>query len=73
MPRRSDKKKKRSAPGISELEADIAYFDARLSLLGRPVTPYQKAQARACRLLEELLIQKLARMRGNPQKKPAEK
>lgn len=73
MRRRSDKKEKPSSRSISELEADVAYFDARLSLIGRPVTLYQKAQATTYRLLAGLLIQKLVRMRREAQKGKADK
>ena len=72
MRRRSEKKKKLSGRSISELEADVAYFDARLSLIGKPVTLYQKAQATTYRILEGMLIQKLVRMRREAQKKNAD-
>lgn len=41
---------------ISILEADIAYFEARLALLdGEPKSYYQTAQTRAYRELERVL------------------
>ena len=55
---------KKTAPSVSELEADVAYFDARLSLLGRPTTCYQKAQEVVYRMLEGILIQNLIKKRG---------
>ncbi len=55
---------KKGRPSVSELEADVAYFDARLSLLGRPTTCYQKAQEVVYRMLEGVLIQNLIRERG---------
>ncbi len=46
---------------VSALEADVAYFDARLSLLSdEPVTRYQRAQIKTYRTLERLLSDKLA-------------
>jgi len=54
----------RHAPSVSELEADVAYFDARLSLLGKPATCYQKAQEVVYRMLEGILIQSLIKRRG---------
>jgi hypothetical protein len=49
---------------VSALEADIAYFDARLSLLGDvPVTRYQSAQIKTYRLLEEALSSILVELR----------
>ncbi len=56
-------------PSVSELEADVAYFDARLSLLGRPATVYQKAQEVVYRMLEGMLIQRLIKRRGDELKK----
>lgn len=49
--------------GIARLEADIAYFDARLALLGTPESPYQQAQLKACRLLQGRLIERLLSLR----------
>jgi len=44
----------------SALEADVAYFDARLSLLSdEPLTRYQRAQLKTYRTLEKLLSDKL--------------
>ncbi len=45
---------------VSALEADIAYFDARLSLLTEePLTRYQRAQLKTYKTLEKLLSDKL--------------
>jgi hypothetical protein len=60
----SEKKKEQTAPSVSELEADVAYFDARLSMLGQPSTQYQKAQVKAYQVLEGMLVQSLVRVRG---------
>jgi hypothetical protein len=50
---------------VSGLEADIAYFDARLSLLEEePMTAYQKAQLHTYKILESALIQSLVRLRN---------
>ncbi len=41
---------------LSELEADLAYCDARITLIGSdPDTPYQRAQLKAFQLLEKQL------------------
>ena len=59
-----DKNKKAKAE-ISDIEADVAYFDARISMLGQdPDTPYQKAQLKTYKILEELLQTSLARKKS---------
>ena len=65
---RSKKKKDNWAtPSVSGLEADIAYFDARLAMLEKePVTSYQKAQIQTYRALESALIGTLVRLRNQP-------
>ncbi len=48
---------------ISALEADVAYFDARLALLtGPPSSCYQDAQIRAYRELITILSEMLSRL-----------
>ena len=59
-----EKQEEKPAPSVSELEADVAYFDARLSMLGQPSTQYQKAQVKAYQVLEGMLVQSLVRVRG---------
>ena len=51
---------------ISELEADVAYFDARLALLeeGEVDSFHQEAQIKAYRELERVLSGLLERLRG---------
>ncbi|MET0024358.1 MAG: fumarate hydratase [Sedimenticola sp.] len=50
---------------ISALEADIAYFDARLALLNdQPKTYYEDAQLRACQELVVTLTEHLERLRA---------
>ena len=50
-------------PSKSGLEADIAYFGARISMLRKtPLTSYQKAQFQAYSTLESALIGTLMRM-----------
>jgi hypothetical protein len=50
---------------ISSLEADLAYFDARLSLIGdAPATIHQKAQIKAFTTLGKLLRVSLAKHRA---------
>ena len=60
----SEKTKPTKSPSLSKLEADVAYFDARLSMLGTPSTQYQKAQLKAYQALEGMLVQSLVRVRG---------
>ncbi len=49
---------------VSGLEADIAYFDARLSMLeGNASTTHQEAQTRAYQALESTLIGMLLKLR----------
>lgn len=64
-----------SSPTPAKLEADIAYFDARLSLLrDSPASCYQEAQIKAYRELEALLTDRLSRLSGQgpmlPDKQP---
>jgi len=50
---------------ISALEADVAYFDARLALLtGPPSSCYQEAQIRAYRELVATLSEMLERLQS---------
>ncbi|HXK55904.1 MAG: hypothetical protein KDI74_07520 [Gammaproteobacteria bacterium] len=54
-----------SSPTPAKLEADIAYFDARLALLrDGPASSYQEAQIKAYRELEALLTDRLLRLSG---------
>lgn len=49
---------------LSALEADIAYFDARLAMLSdNPTSYYQEAQLRAYKELETVLGEQLKRLR----------
>lgn len=48
---------------VSVLEADVAYFQARLELLGEPKSTHQAAQYRAYRTMEELLRRFLRRIK----------
>ncbi len=64
-----DKVDQWAKPSVSGLEADIAYFDARLALLeDEPVTSYQQAQKLTYRLLETALEYNLVRLRNMPGK-----
>ncbi len=60
-----DKQKKTSLLKlrVSALEADLAYFAARLELLGRPVTAHQQAQMKTYRALEKAIENILKRLR----------
>lgn len=59
--------KKRQLLEITELEADLAYCDTRLSMIGpEPETSYQLAQVKVFRLLEKQLRQRLAQVKRSP-------
>lgn len=47
------------------LEADMAYFDARISLTGRPRTLYDRAQVKAYDTLRVLFEDVLRRQRNS--------
>jgi hypothetical protein len=50
---------------VAALEADVAYFDARLSLAGKlPDTVYQKAQKRTYEMLGQMMSSTLAELRA---------
>jgi len=49
----------------SGLEADIAFLEAQVALVGRrPATTYQTAQVRACSSLARALTEILAKVHG---------
>jgi hypothetical protein len=50
------------SPRITALEADLAYFQARMELIGAPVTSNQKAQIRTFRHLYQALERIVARL-----------
>ncbi len=57
-------------PSISVLEADIAYFEARLALLSEfPESYYQEAQIKAYKELETVLAGTLEQLKGISTKK----
>ena len=59
------------SPEIPELEADLAYFEARLSLLnGMPDSLYLRAQQRAYSALEEAVHGELDTLRRDSNKTP---
>jgi hypothetical protein len=47
----------------TSLEADVAYFGARLELVGEPQTRYQAAQLKVYKALEEALHENLNRLK----------
>jgi hypothetical protein len=47
------------------LEADLAYFGARIELVGKPETYYQLAQLKVYQSLERSLEETLRRLRKN--------
>lgn len=56
---------------VSSLEADVAYFDARLALLNEKKSSYyQLAQLRAYTELERVLSDILSRLQARPKQPP---
>ena len=52
---------------VSELEADLAYFRARMQLIGEPTSINEKAQLETFRLLNQsvsAILQRLKRRSG---------
>ncbi|MCW8944276.1 MAG: hypothetical protein OQL27_05835 [Sedimenticola sp.] len=72
MPQSEKKEKKKWARlTVSSLEADVAYFDARLAMLGQhKESYYQLAQYRAYTELERVLTEILGRLQSRPAVKP---
>jgi len=57
--------KKEMRLSISDLEADVAYFEARLALLeGEPFSPYQNAQIEVYAALRSVLAGMLQKLHG---------
>lgn len=57
-------------PSVSKLEADIAYFDARLCLLDdSPSSCYRNAEKKAYKTLEVSLSETLERLRNGQRKR----
>ncbi|MBB1073367.1 hypothetical protein HUU62_02925 [Rhodoferax sp. 4810] len=48
---------------VVQLQSDLAYFQARLGLLGEPKTTNQEAQRRAFKLLHQVLGQQMIQTR----------
>ncbi|MEW8508590.1 MAG: fumarate hydratase [Candidatus Thiodiazotropha sp.] len=55
------------------LEADLAYFGARLELVGEPETSYQAAQLKVYKALEAALEENLKRLRKSESRAKAKK
>ncbi len=55
------------------LEADLAYFGARLELVGEPETRYQAAQLKVYKALEAALEENLKRLRKKESRAKARK
>jgi hypothetical protein len=47
------------------LEADVAYFGARLEMVGKPRSSYQAAQLKVFQSLEQSIGETLQRLRGS--------
>jgi hypothetical protein len=54
------------ALSVTGLEADLAYFQARLELIGQPATCNQKAQVETFRFLSQAMESILARLHRKP-------
>ncbi len=61
--RRGNAKNPWSGFSVTSLEADMAYFQARLELLGTPSTINQKAQAETFRILIDSMGRLLAKLK----------
>jgi hypothetical protein len=48
---------------VAQLEADLAYFQARLGLLGEPVTLNQVAQVRTFNILARVIGHQTAKLK----------
>jgi hypothetical protein len=55
--------RKRLRVRIAKLEADLAYFQARLEIIGEPRTSNQRAQRRAFKLLYRALGDRIVRLK----------
>lgn len=70
MTDKAQNRKEWAKVSISSLEADVAYFDARLAMLGEDIeSHYQYAQLKAYKELERILKEILARLEAKPKRK----
>ncbi|MEW8211235.1 MAG: hypothetical protein AB2767_05240 [Candidatus Thiodiazotropha taylori] len=72
MPEQDSNKLRVNINPIS-LEADLAYFGARLELVGEPETLYQAAQLKVYKALETALCENLKRLRKTESKTSSKK
>ncbi|MBW9261369.1 MAG: hypothetical protein K1566_14635 [Candidatus Thiodiazotropha sp. (ex. Lucinisca nassula)] len=72
MPEQDSNKLRVNINPIS-LEADLAYFGARLELVGEPETRYQAAQLKVYKALETALCENLKRLRKTESKSSSKK
>ncbi|MBV2092868.1 MAG: hypothetical protein KUF72_18465 [Candidatus Thiodiazotropha sp. (ex Ctena orbiculata)] len=72
MPEQDSNKLRVNVNPIS-LEADLAYFGARLELVGEPETRYQAAQLKVYKALETALCENLKRLRKTESKSSSKK
>jgi len=56
--------RKRHQIRVARLEADMAYFEARLELIGEPKTANQLAQRKAFKLLLKTVSSKVSKIKG---------
>jgi hypothetical protein len=55
--------RKRHQIRVAQLEADMAYFEARLELIGEPKTANQLAQRKAFKLLLKTVSSKVSKIK----------
>ena len=70
MPGMADREKKSRADraDLNALEADVAFFDARLSFAAEePETAYQKAQKKTYQTLGSVMSDTLEKLKAKPQ------
>jgi hypothetical protein len=57
--------RKRRRVHLARLEADVAYFEARLQLIGKPHTIHQRAHRRAFEVLHHALASEVRKLRAD--------
>lgn len=62
-PTEADERERRRVR-LARLEADVAYFQARLEMIGEPHTANQSAQRKAFKLLYQATSHKVARIKA---------
>jgi hypothetical protein len=57
--------RKRHRVHLARLEADVAYFEARLQLIGKPCTIHQRAHRRTFEVLHHALASEARKLRAD--------